>query len=100
MLFYANEFNNELYQNFLVAGKTGTADKIIDNKTIQNVAYISYFPYNDPKYLSFTFMQNPKNKYGPFMTAGNTVKPTFFNILKSIYMNLDLSILSEEVTDI
>jgi len=34
------------------------------------------------------------------MTAGNTVKPTFFNILKSIYMNLDLSILSEEVTDI
>ena len=100
MLFYANEFNNELYQNFLVAGKTGTADKIIDNKTIQNVAYISYFPYNNPKYLSFTFMQNPKNKYGPFMTAGNTVKPTFFNILKSIYMNLDLSILSEEVTDI
>ena len=100
MLFYANEFNNELYQNFLVAGKTGTADKIIDNKTIQNVAYISYFPYNDPKYLSFTFMQNPKNKYGPFMTAGNTVKPTFYNILKSIYMNLDLSILSEEVTDI
>ena len=100
MLFYANEINNELYQNFLVAGKTGTADKIIDNKTIQNVAYISYFPYNNPKYLSFTFMQNPKNKYGPFMTAGNTVKPTFFNILKSIYMNLDLSILSEEVTDI
>ena len=100
MLFYANDFNNELYQNFLVAGKTGTADKIIDNITVQNVAYISYFPYNDPKYLSLTFMQNPKKTYGPYMTAGNTVKPTFFNILKNIYMNLDLSILSEEVTDI
>ena len=100
MLFYANNINNELYQNFLVAGKTGTADKIIDNKTAQNVAYISYFPYNDPKYLSLTFMQNPKNTYGPFMTAGNTVKPTFFNILKNIYMNLDLSILSEAATDI
>lgn len=100
MLFYANDFNNELYQNFLVAGKTGTADKIIENEIIQNVAYISYFPYNDPKYLSLTFMQNPKNTYGPFMTAGNTVKPAFFNILKNIYMNLDLSILSEEVTDI
>ena len=100
MLFYANNINNELYQNFLVAGKTGTADKIIDNKTVQNVAYISYFPYNDPKYLSLTFMQNPKNTYGPFMTAGNTVKPTFFNILKNIYMNLDLSILSEAATDI
>jgi hypothetical protein len=45
-------------------------------------------------------MQNPKKTYGPYMTAGNTVKPTFFNILKNIYMNLDLSILSEEVTDI
>jgi cell division protein FtsI/penicillin-binding protein 2 len=100
MLFYANDFNDELYQNFLVAGKTGTADKIIDNITVQNVAYISYFPYNDPKYLSLTFMQNPKKTYGPYMTAGNTVKPTFFNILKNIYMNLDLSILSEEVTDI
>ena len=100
MLFYANNYKNELYQNFLVAGKTGTADKIIDNKTVQNVAYISYFPYTDPKYLSLTFMQNPKNTYGPFMTAGNTVKPAFFNILKNIYMNLDLSILSEEVTDI
>jgi len=100
MLFYANDFNNELYQNFLVAGKTGTADKIIENEIVQNVAYISYFPYNDPKYLSLTFMQNPKNTYGPFMTAGNTVKPAFFNILKNIYMNLDLSILSEEVTDI
>jgi cell division protein FtsI/penicillin-binding protein 2 len=100
MLFYANDFNNELYQNFLVAGKTGTADKIIDNITVQNVAYISYFPYNDPKYLSLTFMQNPKKTYGPYMTAGNTVKPSFFNILKNIYMNLDLSILSEEVTDI
>lgn len=100
MLFYANDFNNELYQNFLVAGKTGTADKIIKNEIVQNVAYISYFPYNDPKYLSLTFMQNPKNTYGPFMTAGNTVKPAFFNILKNIYMNLDLSILAEEVTDI
>lgn len=100
MLFYANDFNNELYQNFLVAGKTGTADKIIENEIVQNVAYISYFPYNDPKYLSLTFMQNPKNTYGPFMTAGNTVKPAFFNILKNIYMNLDLSILAEEVTDI
>ena len=27
-------------------------------------------------------MSNPKNKYGPYMTAGNTVKPVFFNILK------------------
>ena len=100
LLFYANELNNDLYNDFLVAGKTGTADKTIGENSFQNVAYISYFPYNDPKYLSLTFMQNPKDKYGPFMTAGNTVKPVFFNILDNIYMDLDLTILSEKGTDI
>ena len=100
LLFYANEINNDLYQNFLVAGKTGTADKTVGEDTFQNVAYIAYFPYNDPKYLSLTFMQNPKEKYGLFMTAGNTVKPVFFNFLKKIYMDLDLTILSNQGTDI
>ncbi len=100
LLFYANEIENDLYQNFLVAGKTGTADKSVGDNTFQNVAYISYFPYNDPKYLSLTFMQNPKDTYGPYLTAGNTVKPVFFNILEKIYMDLDLTILSNEGTDI
>jgi len=100
LLFYANEIKNDLYQNFLVAGKTGTADKTLADDTFQNVAYVSYFPYNDPKYLSLTFMQNPKEKFGPFMTAGNTVKPIFFNILKKIYMDLDLTILKNQGTDI
>ena len=98
LLFYANETPEELYKNFLVAGKTGTTDT--GDRTTQNVAYVSYFPYNDPKYLSLTFMSNPKNKYGPYMTAGNTVKPVFFNILKEIYVNLDLSILDIKGTDI
>ena len=101
LLFYANETNNELYNNFLVAGKTGTADQIIsDNEIFQNVTYISFFPYNNPKYLNLTFMQNPKESYGKYMTAGNTVKPTFYNILKEIYMYLDLSIISNKSTDI
>ncbi len=101
LLFYANETNNELYKNFLVAGKTGTADQIISSKDkFQNVTYISFFPYNNPKYLNLTFMQNPKEKYGNFMTAGNTVKPTFYNLLKEIYMYLDLSIINTKSTDI
>ena len=101
LLFYANETNNDLYKNFLVAGKTGTADQTIsDNEKFQNVTYISFFPYNNPKYLNFTFMQNPKEKYGKYMTAGNTVKPTFYNLLKEIYMYLDLSIINTKSTDI
>src|SRR5210317_1372804 len=98
LLFYANETSEELYKNFLVTVKTRPAD--ISDKSSQNVTYISYFPYNNPKYLSLTFMSNPKNKYGPYMTAGNTVKPVFFNILKEIYVNLDLSILDIKGTDI
>ena len=101
LLFYANETNNELYINFLVAGKTGTADQNISNdKKIQNVTYISFFPYNNPKYLNLTFMQNPKKSYGNYMTAGNTVKPTFYNILKEIYIYLDLSIINTKSKDI
>ena len=101
LLFYANESNEDLYNNFLIAGKTGTADQTIsNNEKIQNVTYISFFPYNNPKYLNFTFMQNPKESYGKYMTAGNTVKPTFYNLLKEIYMYLDLSIIKSKSTDI
>jgi len=101
LLFYANETNNDLYNNFLVAGKTGTADQIISNsEKFQNVTYISFFPYNNPKYLNLTFMQNPKESYGKYMTAGNTVKPTFYNLLKEIYIYLDLSIINTKSTDI
>ena len=101
LLFYANETKDELYKDFLVAGKTGTADQVISSdKKIQNVTYISFFPYNNPKYLNFTFMQNPKQTYGKYITAGNTVKPTFYNILQEIYMYLDLSIINNISTDI
>ena len=101
LLFYANETNDDLYKNFLVAGKTGTADQTIStNNKIQNVTYISFFPYNNPKYLNLTFMQNPKKKYGKYMTAGNTVKPTFYNLLKEIYIYLDLSIVNTKSTEI
>ncbi len=101
LLFYANETDNELYKNFLVAGKTGTADQITFNdEKFQNVTYISFFPYNNPKYLNLTFMQNPKESYGKYMTAGNTVKPTFYNLLKEIYIYLDLSIVNTKSTDI
>ena len=45
-------------------------------------------------------MQNPKKTYGKYLTAGNTVKPTFYNLLKEIYMYLDLSIINNKSTDI
>ena len=45
-------------------------------------------------------MQNPKETYGQFMTAGNTVKPAFYNLLKEIYMLLDLTIINAKSTEI
>ena len=45
-------------------------------------------------------MHNPKKSYAKYMTAGNTVKPAFYNILKEIYMYLDLSIINNNLTDI
>ena len=45
-------------------------------------------------------MQNPKKSYGKYMTAGNTVKLAFYNLLKEIYMYLDLSIVNTKMTDI
>ena len=101
LLFYANETKDDLYKKFLVAGKTGTADQTIsNNEKFQNVTYISFFPYNNPKYLNLIFMQNPKKSYGNFMTAGNTVKRSFYNILKEIYIYLDLSIINTKSKDI
>ncbi len=101
LLFYANETNDDLYKDFLVAGKTGTADQSISNgEKIQNVTYVSFFPYNNPKYLNLLFMQNPKETYGKYITAGNTVKPAFYNLLFEIYMYLDLSIINSKSTDI
>ena len=59
-----------IYIKILIAGKTGTADQTISNyEKIQNVTYISFFPYNNPKYLNLTFMQNPKESYGRYMTV-------------------------------
>ncbi len=101
LLFYANETDDDLYKDFLVAGKTGTADQSISNgEKIQNVTYVSFFPYNNPKYLNLLFMQNPKETYGKYITAGNTVKPAFYNLLFEIYMYLDLSIINSKSTDI
>ena len=45
-------------------------------------------------------MQNPKETYGKYITAGNTVKPAFYNILREIYMYLDLSKINMKSTDI
>lgn len=99
LLFYANKTDHKLYLNCLVAGKTGTADdlsiKLENNKNRKfhnNVTYMSYFPYTNPRYLALTFMNHPKkSEVDSFLTAGNTVKNTFYNIFNEIIFLLDTS---------
>ena len=94
LLFYANTNtkNKNLFNDLYVAGKTGTADKIIKDNKIINVTHISYFPYYDPKYLLFIFMHDPKrNEFDGRISAGTTVKLITNKILSSILDELDLS---------
>ena len=74
--------NNNIYINF--SNKQVQQIKLFLKK-FQNVV-CKFFPYNNPKYLNLTFMQNPKEKYGKY--DRNTVKPTFYNILRYIYLDI------------
>ena len=65
----------------------------------QQYTRLNVITFKHPTILP-TFMQNPKYSYGKYITAGNTVKPTFYNLLKEIYIYLDLSIINTKSTDI
>ena len=108
LLFYANESDHMLYRSCLVAGKTGTADDksiIKDNedmspKIYNNVTYLSYFPYNKPRYLALTFMNHPKKTKSKYLTAGNTVKNSFYNIMDQILFSLEISSCDKDISTI
>ena len=61
---------------------------------------MSYFPYNKPRYLSFTFMNNPKKSNSNYLTAGNTVKNSFYNIIEQIIFSLELKLCEQNIDTI
>lgn len=74
-------------KGYYVGGKSGTANKIVDGKYAENSARISsmlnIFPANDPKYVIFIMLDNPKPTKETFgyATAGWTVAPMVKNII-------------------
>jgi cell division protein FtsI/penicillin-binding protein 2 len=108
LLFYANESDHMLYRSCLVAGKTGTADdksiikdnEVMSPKVYNNVTYMSYFPYNKPRYLALTFMNHPKKTKFKYLTAGNTVKNSFYNIMDQILFSLEVSSCDKDLSTI
>ncbi|HAF08066.1 MAG: Stage V sporulation protein D [candidate division TA06 bacterium 32_111] len=71
-----------------VAGKTGTAEKYIENVGYRKGYYISsfvgFFPADDPEFTILTLIDEPKNRYW----ASETTAPMFAEVVKRI-INLD-----------
>lgn len=81
---------NSNVKGYLVSGKTGTAEKVVDGKYAKNKArrtsFLSAFPANKPKYVIFMMLDDPqptKETFG-FATAGWTVAPSVKNIITRI----------------
>lgn len=71
---------------FLVGGKTGTAEKVINGRYSNGHrfnAFLSAFPVTDPKYVVLVILDEPKPEKGKrYATAGMNAAPTVANIVK------------------
>jgi cell division protein FtsI (penicillin-binding protein 3) len=71
---------------FLVGGKTGTAEKVVNGRYANNVrfnAFLSAFPIDDPKFVVLAFVDEPKKAYpGCGVTAGCNAGVLVGNIIR------------------
>jgi cell division protein FtsI (penicillin-binding protein 3) len=71
---------------YLVGGKTGTADKIVNHRYSNNArlsSFVGIFPLNAPHYLVFALLDDPKGNaktYG-FATGGMVAAPVVSHII-------------------
>lgn len=78
-----------------VAGKTGTANKIVDGRYIKGknvTSFVATFPYTEPKYAVMVIIDDPKpikETFG-FVTSGWNACPTGGNIIKRIAPQLNV----------
>lgn len=65
-----------------IAGKTGTAKKVVDGRYTNNYrgSFVGFFPVEDPKYVCFILLDEPKTSGYGGVTAG----PIFKNIAMRI----------------
>lgn len=99
---------NANIDGYEVAGKTGTANKIVDGRYVKGknvTSFVSAFPISDPKYALMVIIDDPKpikETFG-FVTSGWNACPTGGNIIKrvapqlNIRPNFDISIQRETV---
>ncbi len=76
-------------EGYLVGGKTGSADKAThggygDKKAIIS-SFVGAFPMNDPKYVVYAMVDEPKrSKEMPFVTGGMVAAPVVARIIEQI----------------
>lgn len=94
---------NANVKGYEVAGKTGTADKIIDGKYIKKAvrtSFVSTFPASDPKYAVLVMLDEPKGLKETFNwnTSGWNSVPTAGKIIERIapQLNVQANFLLEE----
>ena len=80
-----------------VSGKTGTANLVIDGQfdlTRQRCSFISVFPSDDPAYLVFILIEDPKPTQDvPYVTGGSVAAPVAQSVIAqaSPYLKIPLS---------
>lgn len=80
---------NAKVDGYLIGGKTGTANKVVDGKYDRKAvisSFISVFPIDKPKYLVFAMLDEPKGIKETFnlRTAGMTAAPLVGNIMRRV----------------
>jgi cell division protein FtsI (penicillin-binding protein 3) len=90
---------------YLLAGKTGTADKLsathhyLENARLSS--FIGVFPINSPRYLVYAWLDDPKGNaktYG-FATGGWTAAPVVHNVVSLIGPLLDMPPLAKDMEE-
>lgn len=71
---------------FLVGGKTGTAEKVVNGRYANNVrfnAFLAAFPIDDPRYIVLAIIDEPKAPAeGGGVTAGTNAAPMVGEIIR------------------
>ncbi len=77
--------NNIRGTAYTIAGKTGTAQKLVNGRYSRNAYYTSfvgYFPADEPKYSCIVVIDNPR---GVFQYGNSVAAPVFKEIADKIY---------------
>jgi cell division protein FtsI (penicillin-binding protein 3) len=89
-------------KGYLVGGKTGTADKLINGRYSDNAriaSFIGAFPMDDPRYVIFAMVDEPKGlkrTYG-YATGGWVAAPVVGRVVERIAPLLGVSRRTYEV---